>query len=69
MEDNEAEASTSPSDGRSDNGGKTCRYCGAQIDTSDWYLVSKQRDSDGSLEFASFCSEECQEAWHEEQQD
>lgn len=40
-----------------------CEHCETVIDTSDWYPVTKERDSDGSLQFYSFCSEDCQEAW------
>lgn len=69
MEANDEETHTAPPEEQETDGGKTCEHCGEPIDTSDWYLVSKQRDSDGSLQFASFCSEECQTAWQEEQED
>lgn len=42
---------------------KICEYCGTAIDTSDWYPVTKERDSDGALQFYPFCSENCQDAW------
>lgn len=45
---------------------KVCEYCGTAIDTSDWYPVTKERDSTGSLQFYSFCSEDCQNAWLKE---
>lgn len=44
-----------------------CEYCGSAIDTSEWYPVSKQRDSDGTLELLPFCSEDCQQEWQSEQ--
>lgn len=59
---------TPPSDQR-DTAEKTCEYCGAAIDTSNWYPVTKKRDLDGSLQFYPFCSEDCQEAWLTERQD
>lgn len=45
---------------------KRCEYCGAAIDTSDWYPVTKGRGADGSLTFYYFDSEECQAAWRDE---
>lgn len=46
---------------------ETCEYCEAAIDTSEWYPVNKQRDSDGSLELLPFCSEDCRQQWQDEQ--
>ena len=43
----------------------TCEYCGAVIETSEWYPVTTERDEDGELQFYSFCSERCQVAWLE----
>ena len=57
---------TTPSSDQRDTSGKICEYCGTAIDTSDWYPVTKERDSDGSLQFYFFCSEDCQEAWAKE---
>ena len=53
----------SASSDRRDTTAKTCEYCGGDIDTSDWYPVTKRRDADGSLQFSFFCGEDCQEAW------
>lgn len=48
---------------------KSCEYCGTSIDTSDWYPVTKERDSDGSLHIYEFCSEDCQDEWVDEHVD
>jgi len=69
MNDEDKETSISPSNGQHHTRDKTCECCGAAIDTSDWYPVTKERNSDESLQFFSFCSEECQEAWLEERAD
>lgn len=66
-EDREPPAS-SPSD-QHDTFGERCEYCGTSINTSDWYPVTKQRDSDGSIRLYSFCSEDCQDAWLDEHQE
>lgn len=63
MGDDEREGSASPSNTRSDTPDEPCEHCGATIDTSDWYPVTKERDSDGVLQFYPFCSEDCQDAW------
>ena len=60
---------TPPSSEQRDTPRKTCEYCGTAIDTSNWYPVIKERGSDGSLQFYTFCSEDCQEAWLTERQD
>lgn len=57
--------STPPSD-RPESPPKACAYCGAAIETSDWYPVLQRRNSDGDLEFYPFCSEACQESWRDE---
>jgi hypothetical protein len=62
----EDDATTQPSGQIPDD---VCACCGTPIDTSDWYLVSKHRDSEGSLQLVSFCSEECQHDWHEQQEE
>ena len=65
-EDRESSAASSNDErGSSD---KRCAYCGTPIDTGDWYPVTKERDGDGSLEFYSFCSEECQDDWRDERE-
>lgn len=69
MDDENGEPSNSPPGSRHDPPSKSCEHCGAAIDTSDWYPVTKERDSDGSLRFYPFCSEECQDAWLDEQPD
>lgn len=66
MEDNDGKTEPSSSDEQEDEAVETCEYCGEPIDTNDWYPVSKRRDSDGSLQFFSFCSEECQDGWCDE---
>lgn len=66
MGDEERKTQDTPSRDQRDASGKICEYCGAMIDTSDWYPVTKERDSDESLQIYSFCSEDCQEAWSEE---
>lgn len=43
---------------------KRCEYCGATIETGDWYPVTKERDADGSLQIYNFCGHECRERWH-----
>lgn len=63
------ETDTSTPDEQRDGGDEVCEYCGAPVDTSDWHPVSKQRDSDGSLQLILFCSEDCQEAWQDEHED
>ncbi|MFC7138746.1 hypothetical protein ACFQMA_02705 [Halosimplex aquaticum] len=45
---------------------RSCEYCGAEIDTSEWYPVLQRRGSDGEPEFYPFCSEDCQESWRDE---
>lgn len=60
MDEGDAESSGSGSNGPSD---KYCSYCGAAIERSEWYPVTKERDAAGSLRFYSFCSEACQTAW------
>ena len=60
MDEGDAESSGPRSSGPSD---KHCSYCGAPIERSDWYPVTKERDGDGSLRFYSFCDETCQTAW------
>ena len=65
-EDDRESPPSQPSD-RQDAPEKNCEYCGTAIDTSDWYPVTKDRDSDGSLQFYFFCSEACQDAWLDEQ--
>lgn len=67
MGDDDRETPASPPNTQPDTPDKTCEYCGAVIDTSDWYPVTKERDSDGSLQFSFFCSEDCQDAWLTEQ--
>ena len=54
---------STPSNEQRNERGKHCENCGATIDTADWYPVTKERDSDGTLRFYSFCSEACQDAW------
>lgn len=68
MSDDDGEDSASRSNTQSDTPDKTCVYCGAVIDTNDWYPVTKRRDSDGSLQFYAFCSEDCQAAWLDERE-
>lgn len=67
MGEDDRNSSGSQSSDPRDGSGKTCEYCGVAIDTSDWYPVTKERDSDGSLQFYFFCGEDCQEAWLGEQ--
>ncbi|ELZ31424.1 YHS domain-containing protein [Halogeometricum pallidum JCM 14848] len=43
-----------------------CDRCGNPIETSDWYPMEKERDSDGELRLYSFCSDGCKEAWLDE---
>lgn len=62
MSDDEGEPA-SPSNTRRNTSDETCEYCGAAIDTSDWYPVTKERDSDGTLQFYPFCDEDCQDSW------
>lgn len=69
MSDDDKGPPASPPNTQRDTPGKTCAYCGAVIDTSDWYPVTKEQDSDGSLQFYSFCSERCQDAWLTEHRD
>lgn len=57
---------SSPPSNQSENSRKTCEYCGAVIDTSDWYPVRQKRGPDGELQFYPFCSEDCQESWLDE---
>lgn len=40
-----------------------CEQCGERIETSEWYLITSDRDDDGSLQLYPFCSEACQSAW------
>lgn len=65
MGDDDQEAvSSSPRD----TTGTRCKHCGTAIDTSDWYPVTTDRASDGTLQLHSFCSEACQEEWLTERQ-
>lgn len=61
----DGDESSPPSD-QSEGPRKTCEYCGAVIDTSDWYPVRHERGPDGELRFYPFCSEDCQESWLDE---
>lgn len=40
-----------------------CTACGAVIDSTDWYPVTKRRDQAGDLHIHPFCSESCQTSW------
>ena len=63
MGEDDGETSDAPSTDRAATASKRCEYCESAIDTSDWYPVTKERDSDGSLQLYPFCSEDCQGAW------
>ena len=69
MGDEHGGTPASPSSDQHDTPVKTCKYCGTSIDTGDWYPVTKERDSDGTLQLYPFCSEDCQDAWLDEQPD
>lgn len=47
---------------------QTCAFCGALIDTAEWYPVEKERDG-GDLRLYSFCSEDCRSAWLDDRTD
>ncbi len=40
-----------------------CSHCGKRFESDVSYPVEQTRDEDGNLQFHSFCSEECREAW------
>lgn len=69
MGKDDEEPPASPSNEQSGSPGEYCEYCGTAIDTRDWYPVTKARDSDGSLQLFSFCSEECHRDWFDENPD
>lgn len=62
MDDEDDEFSPPHADGSPQT---QCEYCGAQIETEDWYPITKRRGSDGSLQLFPFCDEACQTAWLE----
>lgn len=59
--------STASSNGQRGDRREVCEYCGAPIDTNDWYPVTNRRDSDGTVKLYAFCSEACQDSWCDEQ--
>jgi len=63
MADDDGGPPAAESEHKQGAGGKRCAHCGAAFDTSDWYPVTTERDGAGSLQFYSFCSEDCQTAW------
>lgn len=69
MSDENGDSDRDASSGQTDDDQRRCEYCGAVIDTSEWYPVSQVEDSDGTLNFYSFCDEECQDSWHDDQTD
>lgn len=69
MGDEEPETGASQSSDSHDATEKTCEYCGAAIETSDWYPVTNERGADGSVRLYDFCSEDCQDAWLDERSD
>lgn len=59
----------STADGRTSDSGtttKTCAYCGAAINTNEWYPVTTGSDEDGNLQIYSFCGESCRNEWCDE---
>jgi hypothetical protein len=48
---------------------RRCDHCDNPIETSDWYPMAKERDSDDELRLYTFCSGACNQAWSEEEAD
>jgi len=48
---------------------KRCDHCDRPIETSDWYPMAKERDSEGELRLYTFCGEACKRAWSERETD
>jgi len=44
---------------------KRCDHCDNPIETSDWYPIAKERNSDDELRLYTFCSEACKRVWSE----
>lgn len=64
--DEERGGSSSPSSAPSDASSKTCVQCGTPIETGEWYPITADRDSEGSLRLHPFCTEDCQATWLDE---
>lgn len=65
MDNDVRETAAVSSNDRRDTPVKVCEHCGSAIDTSDWFPVTHERDSDGSLQFYHFCDEACERSWLE----
>nr|WP_233340993.1 hypothetical protein [Haloprofundus sp. MHR1] len=44
---------------------KWCEYCGAAIDTSEWYPVVTVGDGNSVLRIYPLCGDDCRELWEE----
>lgn len=42
---------------------KTCEYCGATLELTEWCPVVSTTDAEGTLQFHTFCDEDCMDAW------
>ncbi|WP_224337584.1 DUF7576 family protein [Haloprofundus halobius] len=42
-----------------------CQYCGATIDTSEWYPVATVRNGNCVLRIYPLCGDDCREKWDE----